>query len=280
MGERGKVPWYLELFRGGSFVYLPLALLLRKRNWLSRPALYGLVVVTCSLALCRMTRAPLLANILTLWACWTLLYRQRALRAWGALVGGIVVFGVVFLTIQTILMRGQTRTVESVQLIEPYYGGSMRAFASILDGTFPREAGYYSADGLYYALHKVKMIDSYPSLIRPYESGTNIYTFLDAYALDGGVFGALLGAALTGAAGGWLFIRASRRHSPLMLTSYAMFAYCIAIAVSDNEFIRIAPVLTVGLAGIVNRLVVQTRAGSTLSSIAIRANKPPRTYTR
>jgi len=259
--DRNKSPWWLEPFRNAFFVYIPLALALRKRDWLSRRMFCILVVAACLLALTRMTRAPLMATMVTLWTTWALLYRPRAVRAWDVLAGGVAVFSAVFLTIQTALLRLATHTVEGVQLIEGYYGGSMRAFESIVAGTFPKEAGYYSADMFYYVLNKLNMIDSYPSLVRPYGgNGTNIYTFLDAYTLDGGLFGALLGAALTGVAGGWLFTRASRRHSPVMVASYAVFAYCVAMAVANNEFIRIGPVLTIGLAVAVNRFVVRRRA--------------------
>jgi oligosaccharide repeat unit polymerase len=250
----------LEPFRNAFFVYLPLALALRKRDWLSRRMFCILVAAACLLAFARMTRAPLMATMVTLWSAWTLLYRPRALRAWGVLVGGVVAFSAVALTIQAVLMSREAHPAEGVQLIEGYYGGSMRAFESIVDGTFPRDSGYYSADMFNYVLNKVNLIDSYPSLVRPYgDNGTNIYTFLDAYTLDGGLFGALLGAALTGVAGGWLFTRASRRHSPVMVVSYAVFAYCIVLTFANNEFIRISPVLTIGLAGSVNRFVFRGR---------------------
>ena len=258
---RTKCPWWLEIFRNAYFVYLPLALVLRKRNWLSRRMFCLLVASACLLGLGRMTRAPLMAILVTLWAAWTLLYRPRAVRALGVLAGAIAAFSAVFLAIQVVLQSRSAHTAEGAQLIEGYYGGSMRAFQSIVDGTFPREQGYYSADMVNYVLNKMNMIDAYPSLVRPYgDNDTNVYTFLDAYALDGGLMGALLGAALTGMAGGWLFTRASRRHSPAMVASYALFAYCVAMTVVNNEFIRIAPVMTIGLAGAVNRLVVRGRA--------------------
>ncbi len=263
-----KCPWWLEIFRNAYFVYLPLALLLRKRGWLSRRAFYILVVASCLLALTRMTRAPLLANILTLWASWALFYRPRALRAWGILAVGLLSFSAGFVAIQLALTSHNTHTAEGVQLVEGYYGGSMRAFESIVDGTFPREAGYYSADMFNYALYKLKLIDSYPSLIRPYGNyATNIYTFLDAYALDGGLFGALFGATLTGVAGGWLFTRASRHQSPLIAAAYSLFAYCIAMAVANNEFIRINPLLTTVLAGVVGRIVVRGRASRPVADV-------------
>jgi len=273
---RLKCPWWLELFRGAYFIYIPLAVMLRKRDWLSRRMLCLLVVAACLLSLTRMTRAPLIGNIVTLWGSWTLLYKPRAVRTWGLLVSGLVAFGALFITIQAALQSNQAQTAGNIQLVEAYYGGPMRAFDSIVDGTFSKEPGYYSAEMFNYTLKKINIIDSYPSLIKPYTNGTNMYTFLDVYALDGGIFAALLGAALTGVAGAWLFTNASRHRSPLMLTSYALFAYCLTMAIANNEFIRIGPVLTIGLAGIVDRLVVSRRAVRAVRALSLTAAMPMR----
>jgi hypothetical protein len=139
----------------------------------------------------------------------------------------------------------------------------MQAYDTIIDGSFPREPGYYSADMFYYTLQKLKIIDSesYPSLVKPYVYNTNIYTFLDVFTLDGGILGAILGATLVGAAGGWLFNKAAKRPSPMILAWNALFAYCVAIAVANNEFIRINFVMTLVLASIVSHFVVQRRVG-------------------
>ncbi len=255
-----KCPWWLEPFRNAYFVYLPLAVMLRRRRVLSRGTFFLVILATCLLLLSHMTRAPLLACIATLWSSWTLLNRPSALRAWGGLAGGLAAFCVVFIAIQIALQHLQAHQAEGTELVEAYYGGSMRAYESIIDGSYPREPGLYSADMLNYTLHKVGLIDSYPSLVRSYGNyNTNIYTFLDAFTLDGGIFGAIFGAALIGAAGGWLFKKASRRHTPLMVACNALFAYSVAIAVANNEFIRINFLMTIILAAVVSRLVVKGR---------------------
>jgi len=268
-----KCPWWLEIFRGAYFVYLPLALMLRKRGWLSSRAFYILILAASLLLLTHMTRVPLLAVVVTLWCSWALLNRPSTLRAWGVLLGGFAAFCAVFLMIQTALASGQTRKSEGVQLVEAYFGGSMQAYESILDGTFPREPGYYSADMFNYALRKVNLMDSYPSIVRPYGNyNTNIYTFLDAFTLDGGIFGAILGATLVGVAGGWLLTKASRYQNPMMVTAYSMFALAMADAIANNDFIRINFVLTIILCAIVNRYVVRRRGSRSVVFI------PPSRY--
>jgi oligosaccharide repeat unit polymerase len=267
---RTKCPWWLEIFRNDYFIYLPLAVVLRKRGLLSRRTFYILVVSACLLCLTRMTRAPLLACMVTLWSSWTLLDRSSARRAWGMLAGWLGAFCVVFVSIQAVLHTMEGSNAEGVGLVEAYYGASMQAYDTIVDRSFPREPGYYSADMIYYTLQKLQIIDidSYPSLIKPYVYNTNIYTFLDVFTLDAGIFGAILGAALVGAAGGWLFTRASRRPSPMMLAWNALFAYCVAIAVANNEFIRINFVMTMVLASVVSHFVVQGRVGHLAGSLA------------
>jgi oligosaccharide repeat unit polymerase len=268
---RTKCPWWLEMFRNDYFIYLPLAVILRKRGLLSRRIFYILVVSACLLTLTRMTRAPLLSCIVTLWSSWTLLNRSPARRAWGMLAGWLAAFCVVFVSIQATLYTIQGSDAKGVGLVEAYYGASMQAYDTIVDRSFPKEPGYYSADMIYYTLQKLQIIDSdsYPSLIKPYVYNTNIYTFLDVFTLDGGIFGAILGAALVGAAGGWLFTKASRRPSLMILAWNAQFAYCVAIAIANNEFIRINFVMTMVLASIFSHFVVQRRVGRLTTSLSL-----------
>jgi oligosaccharide repeat unit polymerase len=261
---RTKCPWWLEIFRNAYFVYLPLAVILRKRAVIGRAMFYILVVSACLLVLTHMTRAPLLACVAILWSSWTLLNRLSARRAWGMLAGWLAVFCVVFVSIQAVLYTLQGSNSEGVGLIEAYYGASMQAYDTIIEGSFPREHGYYyTANMFYYTLSKLGIIssESYPSLIGPYVYNTNIYTFLDVFTLDGGVFGAILGAALVGAAAGWVFKKASRCPSPMLLAWNAVFASYVAEAVANNEFIRINFVMTLVLASVVSHFVVQRRVG-------------------
>jgi oligosaccharide repeat unit polymerase len=177
------------------------------------------------------------------------------------LAGWLAAFCVVFVSIQTVLQAASGIKAEGGEVVEAYYGGPMLAYDSIIDGSFPRETGYYSADMFYYILQKVKLInsDSYPPLIRPYVYNTNIYTFLDAFTLDGGIFGAILGSVLVGVAGGWIFKKASRRPSPMMLTVSSMMACSMVDAVANNDFIRINFLMTCVLSGAVSWFVVRRR---------------------
>jgi oligosaccharide repeat unit polymerase len=249
-----KCPWWLEVFRNAYFVYIPLAVLLRKRKVLSRWALVAVIAASALLSFSRMTRTPLLGASVALWASWVLLYRRPAGRAWAALgaVGGVM--GLVFLLSQTVIDSGEGRIVQKVQLLEPYFGGSMHAFETILDGAFPRSPGLYSADMVYYALNKLDFVsaDSFPSIIRPYsDNGTNVYTFLDSFALDGGIAGALVGAFAVGLLGGIVFNKASASRSIVFVTVYSSYCYYIAMSILNNEFIRINVAVTVILVSVV-----------------------------
>jgi hypothetical protein len=253
-----KCPWWLGIFRDAHFVYIPLLVLLRKHRAISRWAFVAVILVSTALSLSRMTRAPLLGISLTLWGSWALLYRRPAVRAWFAMGVTGAVIALVFLVSQPVIDSPQGRVLQTVQVFEPYFGGSMHAFETIVEGTFPRSPGVYSADMVYYVLNKFDLVspDSYPSIVRPYgDNHTNVYTFLDAFTLDGGIIGAFMGSFIIGLLGGVLFNKASRRNSLILITAYSSLCYYIGMSILNNEFIRINVVVTVVLAAVTGLLV-------------------------
>ncbi len=253
-----KCPWWLEMFRNAYFVYIPFVILLRRRRVVSRSTVVAVITASALLSFYRMTRTPLLGASVALWASWVLLYRRPAVRAWAALgaVGGVM--GLVFLLSQTVIDSGEGRIVQKVQLLEPYFGGSMHAFETILDEAFPKSPGLYSADMVYYVLNKFDLVspDSFPSIVRPYsDSGTNVYTFLDSFALDDGISGALIGAFAIGLLGGILFNKASANSGLVYVAVYSSYCYYISMSILNNEFIRINVAVTVVLAAVVAFIV-------------------------
>lgn len=253
-----RCPWWLGTFRDAYFVYIPLVILLRKHRVVSRWTVIVVIIVSATLSLGRMTRAPLLGTSLTLWASWVLLYRKPAVRSWIAIGAAGVAMAAVFLASETAIESGEGHALQTVQVLEPYFGGSMHAFESIVDGTFPRSPGMYSADMVYYLLNKVNLVspDSYPSLVRPYgDNRTNVYTYLDAFTLDGGVIGALVGSFLIGLSGGVIFNMASRNNSLIWITAHCSFCYYIGMSILNNEFIRISVVVTLVLAAVTSLFV-------------------------
>jgi oligosaccharide repeat unit polymerase len=257
-----KCPWWLEMFRNAYFVYIPLVVLLRKHRSATRSTVLLVLLASVTLSFSRMTRAPLLGTSVALWASWVLLYRRSAFRAWVAIgaVAGVVAF--VFLLSQPMIDSGEGHVLQNVQAVEPYFGGPMRAFETILDGTFPRSPGLYSADMAYYILNKFKLVssDSYPSIVRPYgDNHTNVYTYLDAFTLDAGVTGAFMGSFLIGLLGGVIFNKASRSNDLVFITAYSSLCYFIAMSILNNEFIRINVEVTLVLAAVVG-LIVRPRS--------------------
>jgi oligosaccharide repeat unit polymerase len=206
-----------------------------------------------------MTRSPLLGASMALWTSWLLFYRQSAFRAWIA-IGGVASVIILFFFVSESLIHPDNKSgfVENVQLFEPYFGGSMHEFETIMDGSFPRSPGLYSADMVYYTLNKLDLIDpdSFPSIIRPYsDNNSNVYTFLDAFTLDAGPIGALIGSMAIGLLGGILFNKASMNPSIVLVTAYSSFCYYISMSILNNEFIRINVVVTLALAAIVSQFV-------------------------
>jgi oligosaccharide repeat unit polymerase len=254
-----KCPWWLEVFRSAFFVYIPLLILLRRRRIVNRWTVIAVLAVSATLSFSHMTRSPLLGASMALWTSWLLFYRQSAFRAWIA-IGGVASVIILFFFVSESLIHPDNKSgfVENVQLFEPYFGGSMHEFETIMDGSFPRSPGLYSADMVYYTLNKLELIDpdSFPSIIRPYsDNNSNVYTFLDAFTLDAGPIGALIGSMAIGLLGGILFNKASMNPSIVLVTAYSSFCYYISMSILNNEFIRINVVVTLALAAIVSQFV-------------------------
>jgi oligosaccharide repeat unit polymerase len=271
-----KCPWWLEIFRNAYFVYIPLLILLRRRRIVSRWTVMTILTVSATLSFSRMTRSPLLGTSMALWASWFLLYRKSALRAWIA-IGGVasVIILVFFISEPLLHPDNKSGFVENVQLFEPYFGGSMHGFQTIIDGSFPRSPGFYSADMVYYALNKLNLIDpdSFPSIVRPYgDSNTNVYTFLDAFTLDAGPIGALIGSMVIGLLGGILFNKATRNPSIVLVTAYSSFCYYISMSILNNEFTRINIVVTLALAAVASQCI--SKSSPSRSRKAASVNRP------
>jgi hypothetical protein len=281
------IPWFLHFVRSGFVYYLPLALLLRRRRWISRWVLWLAATLAMGTSLVRFTRAPLAWALTVLVVAWWLVYRPGVKKL--AIVGvtAVLAFAYVFLWFQAMITQKRPSLVNVYALLDPYWGASMRAYESILLGEYPKyEDGWYSLDMVNYILKKLKLISDYPELVRHYGTNpTNLYTFLDAYTLDFGIPGALLGAFLTGAATAAVYklLRTSQRFC--LLTLYCTLVYFCVMTTANNEFIRntfvIVLVFSVGLDAILlkrdsHRVRLVSRGWSPTEGGAMTQGRRPR----
>jgi len=254
------LPWFLEVWRWGHVWYLPLAMLMHSKRIISRNVLCIIFGFACLASLMKFTRAPLVQLVTITTVSWLILYKPKRsgkLFVVGSL-GSMVIL--VFVAMQAILLSlDQFAQVDLSESILSYLGGSPKAYELLLHGAFPRiGSGFYSLDAVNYVFYKLQLIQSYPGLARPFvfiPIPTNIYTFLDAFTLDFGIIGALLGSFFTGVLVSWFDRRARSRPNLTNVVIYAYLVYACIMAPANNEFIRFGILLCAGLAWLCNSLI-------------------------
>jgi oligosaccharide repeat unit polymerase len=260
------LPWYLNLWRWGYVLYMPLALFLRSRQLISNRFLAVISVFAFSSTLIHFTRAPIVQLFVICLVCWLVLFKARYTTA--ILMLGIsaavvlIFFSVTQSALLTLDRSGQTSLAES---FISYFGLSPKAYEFILQGHYPEIAnGLYSLEPVNFLLYKLQVLDNYPGLIRPFlylPYPTNLYTYLDAFTLDFGLWGALLGSFFLGALTAWFYRRVTSKPSPFNLIIYSYLVYCCILAPANNEFIRFAVPAYGLLAGLV-QILSGVRVGS------------------
>ena len=252
-------PWYSQVFLGAYIYYLPLAVTLLRQRLIRRRTVVALSALAVVLGLSQYTRAPLIQIGMSLLVASLIVFRIRARSA--ALLGmaAAALLLVFAIGMQTVLQDRAQRgdTSESVQI---YAFGSAKAYETILSGRYDaRQDTYYSFEAPGYVLWKFGLVSSYPEPIRRYTFigpyATNTYTFLDAYTLDFGVAGMLLGVGLLGLMCAlveyWVFSRPS--FPAIVAYSYVITA--MVMSVWNHELGRIGFPLAVGIAFAISGLV-------------------------
>jgi hypothetical protein len=244
------LPPFLGTFRWSFAIYIPLALILRSRALISRRQLAAIYILAGVSALVHFTRAPVIMLSIVSFVAWVRLYRPSPRRVWIAtgLIGVALV--ATFVAAQVAINQQTLTSTPLFRSLSAYFGTSPLAYEDILKGNFPRAPGFYSFDWLEFLLDKTGMHVATPGQDRPqiwFPIVTNVYTYLDVFTLDGGVTGALLGAAMVGALCSCVYRLDSRRTSLWTLSTYAYLCYGCLMTPINNEFIRINTLITLAL---------------------------------
>jgi len=220
------------------------------------------LLIICSAALLTatlsLTRAPLLLWAITLLTSTSVFGSLTSQQVWRLAC-------LLFLPIVLVTLSFGYANETLYQIIKTYVWGGAKAYESILNGQYTgyrlHENNTYSLDFLNYTAHKLGFISSYPSLVREYANGpiyTNVYTYLDAFTLDFGIFGALLCAFLLGWLAAFLHRKAYQSQSITIVTYYAFVNYAIAISFMNHELIRINAFLLAGEVWLIHKLITPT----------------------
>jgi oligosaccharide repeat unit polymerase len=253
------LPWFLEIWRWAFAVYLPMAFYIRYRGMISRSFLLIVLLMALLSTPLRVTRTPILHVAIIIFTCWTALYRPKWRSTALAGAGLLSLFLVIFVRLQSTLVALDplSQSLSTSESLYSYIGGPAKAYDLLLRGYYPdRVQGVYTLDAVTFVLEKLGLYADRPSLIRPYvfvPYPTNVFTFLDAFTLDLGVAGALLGSFLTGLLTAWVYWRMRNKLTVETVIAYSYLVYCCAMTPLNNEFIRFSVPFNLLLAWILSR---------------------------
>ena len=135
-------------------------------------------------------------------------------------------------------------TSDNMSDIKTYIFGGISAlqnmFKNLYIDNYEYDSKYYSFDFINYILKNLGFIDTYPSLMREYDNiySTNVYTYLDAFFLDFGHWGCIIGSFALGAICSFVYRRAFIFNDIYFFFLYSNIIYYTAFIFMNNEFIR------------------------------------------
>lgn len=257
-------PWYGQLFLGAYIYYLPLAGILLRQGYIRRRAFSIVVALAVAVGLSQYTRAPLVQIAGSLFVTGLIVFRLegRRIATWSLLgaTGMLVLFVSMQLVLQGNYRQGYVAAdaSDSVQL---YAFGSAKAYETVLLGQYPAGTDtLYSLEAAEYLLNKLGLVSSYADPVRDYAVigpyATNTYTFLDAYTLDFGIAGMLLGVGFLGVVCVSVERWALSKGSFQAIVAYSYVITAMAMSIWNYELGRFGFPLAIGMAfliGVVTR---------------------------
>jgi oligosaccharide repeat unit polymerase len=237
-----------QIFGRSYLIYIPILIFLYSKTRIKLITLFFVLGIAFVFSASYFTRAPVLQLFVTVFISFLIFFQQTLKNVLPRLLA-LGIFVVVVLTIMqnAIQIRNESTSENLVSSLILYIFGGQKAFEDILYGKYPIDnSAYYTFDSLNYFLERLKLISEYPSLIREYSEGnifTNVYTYLDAYYLDFGFYGIIVGPLLIG-----LFVTHSYRYAVRHLSVFwsILYSYCVyglLISFLNNEFVRVNTVI-------------------------------------
>ena len=227
--------WYLEAWHNAYVYYVPLAFFLYKQHKISKRVLLFVCGYAGVLSLAGFSRVQLLMPLAFGFVTWTILFRPPRRRVFRLVSVLVCVPLVLFIAMEGTLTRvaGPGRSKLLSDQLASYAFSSPLAFQELLNGNYQEEnphGALYSAQGVYYILGKLSLINpsEYPIGFRQWvfiPFPTNVYTFLDCFALDFGTTGIVVGPFLMGMGMAWVYERVNDVATYSMVVLYGFCVY-------------------------------------------------------
>jgi oligosaccharide repeat unit polymerase len=270
-----KVGWYLEAWHIAYVYYVPLALYLYRQRHLSKKLLLFVFGFAGVLSLAMFSRVHLLMLLIFGLAAWTVLFRPsgwKILRTAGPLLFAAMAL---FIGMQSVLARVDfnSKTLLTDELAT-YAVGSAASFQELLNGNYHQanpHGALYVGEGIYYVLGKLSLLkaEEYPIGYRMFvfvPHPSNVYTFLDAFALDFGTVGIILGPFVMGVGMAWVYNRVRVRTTYALVLLYGLCVYSCAVANLANFLFTPAVPIFLGIAFLLQPLVSARKRPAALMS--------------
>lgn len=246
--SKGHVGWYFELWHTAYLYYVPLSLYMRRMGYVSKKFVVIVVLLGVFSSLILFSRIQLLMLLVVTFVSWTILFRPSPrvvlMRVAAVFLAAFLLFFAMQIFISNNEVLQSTSTLS--ERVITYAFGPILAYQELLRGGYdeanPRGA-LYSLQAMYYFAGKLGLLDAseYPVGYREYVFDpfpTNVYTFLDAFTLDFGPVGAVVGAFLLGVFVATVYRRLCSAVGFSTLLMYALCVYGSSVAMLTNTFIQ------------------------------------------
>lgn len=259
------VGWYFEAWHTAYVFYVPLAIFLYWQKQISRMSLVFVWCFAGALSLVMFSRTPFLMLVVYGLVAWTVLFRPSGWKL-VRIAGGLICVAVaLFIGMQAALANanvdpGSERLSDQVGT---YAFSSALGFQELVNGNYDEDNPHhalYVANGIYYFLGKFSLLNAeeYPIAYRAYvfvPYPTNVYTFLDTFALDFGTIGIILGPFVMGIGMAWVYnwLRMFVTYPRVLL--YGLCVYTCILAILGNFLFTAPPLIFLGIVFLLRPLV-------------------------
>lgn len=233
------------LFGNTSNIYIPISIFLLIKKKISKFAFALIYFVAILLALATFNRAPLLFLLIISLVSYSFISNKVPYKL---IFSSSIIMLLLFVLTSYFLNVNSNNSESSTNMVFIYLFGGITAFQNLLNGGYnvtSFDSNYYSFDFINYILKTLRIINSYPNLVREYDNSimTNVYTYLDCFTLDFGILGAFGGSFLIGLISKIYYKKYFNSRSIFYLIIYSTFCYYAAFIFMNNEYIRFGVVL-------------------------------------
>lgn len=234
------------LFGNTSNIYIPISIFLLIKKKISKFAFALIYFVAILLALATFNRAPLLFLLIISLVSYSFISNKVPYKL---IFSSSIIMLLLFVLTSYFLNVNSNNSESSTNMVFIYLFGGITAYQNLLNGgynvTSSFDSNYYSFDFINYILKTLRIINSYPNLVREYDNSimTNVYTYLDCFTLDFGILGAFGGSFLIGLISKIYYKKYFNSRSIFYLIIYSTFCYYAAFIFMNNEYIRFGVVL-------------------------------------